>query len=109
MPAPLETVQVDVIGLKLDVTIVEDRVAKDIADATTIEMILRSPDTPIGTATKVIKDAVFITDGVNGQIRYITVAGDINEVGDWHIQGHAIKPSGDFFSFVGHFTVKANL
>jgi hypothetical protein len=56
-----------------------------------------------------IKTADFTSDGTDGKIRYVVVAGDLNADGRWRIQGKIIIPSGTFSTEIGTFMVHANL
>ena len=98
------TIQKDDIGTNFDLTFKEAGVAVDISGATTKEIILRAPD-----ATKTTYAGTFISDGTDGQLRYTTVATDIDQDGHWHLQGKIIMPAGTFFSSVEDFYVKPNL
>ena len=53
--------------------------------------------------------AIDQADGTDGQLRYTTVANDIDEAGHWHIQGKIINASGTFYSSIEDFYVKPNL
>lgn len=76
----------------------------DVGAATTLNMIFKSPSGVVST-----KNAVFTTDGSDGQIQYITVDGDLNEVGQWKLQVYIVLPSGSWRSDVGTFYVHENL
>lgn len=99
-----EEVRVGDIGTILEVTLTEDGAAVNISTATTIEIKLKPPE----AATKT-KTATFSTDGSDGKIRYITISGDIDEEGQWRIQGHVILPTGEWHSAIGKFVVEGNL
>ena len=93
-----QTVRKDDIGTKFTVTTVEDDVAKDGSLATTQELIFTKPD-----GTEVTQTSVFVTDGSDGKIRYVSVADDLDQVGRWRLRGHVILPTGDFRSIKGVF------
>lgn len=109
-----EDIQKGSIGTVLEVEIVESVLASsgntcilevvDVSSATTKEIILQKPD---GTA--MVKTAEFTVGGVDGLIRYVTIAADMDDVGKWLIQGHVIMPTGEWFSKVGEFNVGGNL
>ena len=92
------------IGTALTVEIQENEVAVPIDTAETIKIILKKP-----TGEVLIKDAAFVTDGSDGQIRYVTVAGDLDCSGEWKIQGKVVMPSGTWNSEVDKFEVYDNI
>jgi len=92
-------------GTQLRVTIQDcNSTAIDISDATTTEIILKKPD-----GTTVHKTAYFLTDGVDGKIRYTAASGDFDLVGSWKIQGYIVTPSGEWSSEFESFKVHRNL
>lgn len=78
--------------------------AEDISAATTKNIILKKPD-----GTKLTKTASFSTDGTDGYIQYVTVAGDIDTAGDWELQVYIVEPSGAWYTDTKKFTVYSNL
>ena len=76
----------------------------DISSATTKNFILKKPD-----GTKVTLAGVFTTDGTNGQIQYVTIANDLDQVGDWKLQLHLVLSDGTWRSEIGYFRVINNL
>jgi len=98
------TIQKNDIGTRFDLTFLEAGTAVDISSASTKSIILTAPD-----ATKTTYAGTFITDGTNGQLRYTTVTGDIDQAGHWHLQGKVIITAGTFSSSVEDFYVKPNL
>lgn len=103
LPLP-QRIQLDDIGTIIRVTI-EDPPGTpvDVSAASIQEIILTSP-----SGVKKTKTSVFDGTGVNGKIRYITIAGDMDEVGRWHVRGHVIIPTGDFHSIKGPLYVEDN-
>jgi len=93
------------IGTQIRVTI-QDRnsTAINISDATATYIIFKKPD-----GSTVTKTAAFLTDGIDGKIRYTSVSGDFNTVGSWKIQGYIITPSGSWHSEFESFKVLRNL
>ena len=59
--------------------------------------------------TKVVQTAAFYTDGTDGIIQYTTVDGDIDQAGNWQIQGFVDITDGEFFSSASSFTVLSTL
>jgi hypothetical protein len=63
-------------------------------------------------SSTVIRDAVFVTDGSDGKVKYITVHADLvfNKAGAWKIQGYVEIPSaGKWNTAIATVTVEANL
>jgi len=93
------------IGTVFLVTFKDGTGAVDVSSATiTKQIILKPPKGSIKT-----KAAVFNTDGVDGKIKYVTVANDLDEVGIWEIQARVALTSGDWKSDIGSFEVFSNL
>ena len=72
--------------------------------ALTKQLIFRKPD-----GTKLIKDASYTTDGIDGKIQYTTISGDLDTAGAWNVQAYIVTPSGTWYSSVGSFKVYENL
>lgn len=83
----------------------QDNVIVDLSAATTLEMRFRKPD----RATVLIKTAVVVTDGSDGQIQYITIAGDLDVAGPWIRQARVVIPAGEFWTEKITFDVKDNI
>ena len=58
---------------------------------------------------KMEKTAVLVTDGSDGKMKYVGVAGDIDLAGIWQMQGYVEMPAGKFYSVKTRFTVHDNL
>jgi hypothetical protein len=87
------------------VTITEDCQPIDISSATDIDIIFSKPD-----GTSVIKSAVFVTDGTDGKIKYITIDNDIDQAGVWKIQAVVTLGTGSLYhSAVKTFKVFCNI
>ena len=97
-------VQQGAVGTTLQLELLDDGAVVDVSSATTKEIILEKPD-----GSTVTKTAAFVTDGTDGKIKYTTIAGDLDQVGRWRIQGRIISSSGNWPSEAGTFRVKANL
>lgn len=71
------------IGTVFTATILdEDDAVVDISTYTPKQLIFTKP-----SATKVTQTASFVTDGTDGQIKYTSIAGDLDEEGLWQLQG----------------------
>jgi hypothetical protein len=97
-------IHVGAVGLIFRRTIKIDGTVEDISAATTKQFIFRKPD---GSLLSV--DAVWTTDGTDAKAEYVTVAGDIDQPGEWRLQARLVMPNFDEKSDVDIFTVKANL
>ena len=62
---------------------------------------------PSGVKTQ--KTAAFYTDGTDGKIQYTTIAGDIDKVGTWHVQGYVETSLGKFWTEKDSFKVYSTL
>lgn len=76
----------------------------DISQATVMQILLRAPDGGVLTKT-----AIHSTDGTDGKMRYVTIAGDLDETGTWKIQGRVTLPTGTWSSDRQSFKVYGNL
>lgn len=97
----------DDIGTVFTVTVKDGTTAINISGATTTSSKLIIFQKPSGD--KLEKDGTFVTDGSDGQMKYTTIAGDLDEIGDWDIQAKVVLSSGTWKSDIGHFTVFENL
>ena len=78
--------------------------ASDVSTASTKYIYFQDPD-----GTKTQKTAAFYTDGKDGIIQYTTIAGDIDQVGTWQVQGYVETSLGKFFTEKSSFKVYANI
>lgn len=73
----------------------------------------------VGAGTKVIRfekpdgsvvsqEAVFSTNGTDGKIRYVSLSGDIDQVGTWSMQGFVNITAGEFSTECPEFPVRPN-
>jgi len=93
------------IGTDFQVTITDcNGTAIDISDADTMNIIFKKP-----SGATLTKTAIFVTDGSDGVVRYLTVDGDIDEIGTWKIQASIITPAGQWTSNYKSFKVHRNL
>jgi hypothetical protein len=76
----------------------------DISTATTKQFTFKRPD-----GTTFDRVAVFTTDGTDGNIQYLSVDGDLNVAGTWHLQAYVATAAGNWKTDVGHFKVYENL
>lgn len=78
----------------------ENEAVLDISAASTKEMLLKKPDGTLITLT-----GIFVTDGTDGLIEFITLSGTFNIPGRWKIQGHIISGGSDWHSTTDNFKV----
>ena len=93
------------VGTAFRLTIVNTAgTAIDVSTATTKYIYFQDP-----TGAKVQKTAAFTTNGSDGKIQYTTIAGDIDEVGTWMIQGYVETSLGKFWTEKDSFRVYSTL
>jgi len=78
----------DDIGTQILITIKEDNVAVDLSTATVKQFDFKKKD-----GTTMVKEADFYTDGTDGILEYITISGDIDQVGKWSVQPYLELPN----------------
>ena len=100
-----DNIHVNDIGTIFRLTMTDSNgVVLDISGATTQEIVFEKPD-----GTLLTKTSVFTNTGTDGKMQYLSVSGDLNSRGIWHLQGHVILPGGEWRSSRGHFEVLPNL
>jgi hypothetical protein len=92
------------IGTVIQLTLYEGSAIVDLSTATSKKLHFRKPSGVVLT-----KDAIFVTNGTDGKVKYTTVSGDLDTVGTWKVQAVLDFPSGHWSSSVGSFKVHANL
>ena len=93
------------VGTIFEVTLMDDIVIVDIGAAITMEIIFEKPDKTIVTNT-----AVLSGDGSDGKMQYIIVLNtELDQKGNWKIQGIVELPSGKWSTDIDKFKVYENL
>ncbi len=92
------------IGTIFEITVLQDGVALDISTATLKQFIYRKP-----TGAVVTKTAVFSTTGIDGKLRYTTIAADLDVIGAWQAQVYLEMPTGKWHTATARFWVRSNL
>ncbi len=92
------------VGTQLVITVLDSNVAVDISTATDLKIYLRKPD-----STTLTKTGVLYTDGTDGKMVYTTIAGDLDLVGNYKIQGKVEIDGGTFYTDLGSFKVYCNI
>lgn len=100
----MSEIHVGDIGTQIILTITDNRVAKDISNASS--RVFRFSD-PSGNTFD--RNASFYTNGEDGKLRYNLASGDIDEAGVWHVQAIITTPNGTWHSEVLRVQVRANL
>lgn len=73
----------------------------DVSGANGLNIIFKSPSAVVAS-----KSASFNTDGVDGKIKYLILNSDLDEAGDWEVQGKATWATGSmFYGDIKKFTV----
>ena len=93
------------IGTVFEVTLMDDTAVVDISTASVMEIVFEKPD-----KTKVINTAVFTNDGTDGKMQYvIALDTELDQTGNWKIQGIVTMPTGKWSSDIDKFKVYGNL
>jgi len=97
-------IHVNDIGTTLECTIKDNGVIVDLSSATSLRVILKSPDN-----RKLNKQAVITNPpGTDGKMEYVTIDGDLESDGDWELQG-IVEIGGRWHTDTKIFTVAKNL
>jgi hypothetical protein len=100
-------IHVDDVGTVMTFTFLSGDVADtpiDLATATDIQLILKSPK-----GTRKTKTLAKTTDGHDGMAQFTSVAGDFHEAGTWKAEGCLTTATGKWWSSEAQFTVEAHL
>ena len=94
------------IGVNFNITVMNGLVPLDVSNANNIYIIFQRPD--MG-GSDLIKTATLITDGKDGNIRYTTVSGDLDQIGTWQIQVKVDFGASVFSTDIQKFKVYRNI
>jgi hypothetical protein len=92
------------VGTKLLVTITDDGQVVDISSALALSIFIRKPDGTILNRTGTLE-----TDGTDGKMYYLTVAGDLDVAGTYKLQGQVVLLTGSYYTNTANFKVHCNL
>jgi hypothetical protein len=92
------------IGVNFNITVMNGTAVLDVSNADDIYIIFQKPD-----SSDLIKTASLITDGTDGNIRYTTVSGDLDQVGTWQIQAKVDFGASVFSTDIQKFKVYRNI
>lgn len=97
-------IHVNDFGTVFTVTVKDGSSAIDLSTATTKQIWFEKQDKSV-----LKKDATFVTDGTDGQIRYVIADGDLDTAGKWRIQAYYVNGAGEWHSDTASFKVHANV
>lgn len=94
------------IGIVFQVTIqdCDTNAAVRLENAITKQVHFKKPD-----GSTIIRNCDFVTDGADGKIEYITIAGDLNLTGIWRVQYFVDLPTISTGTSMESFEVEPNL
>jgi len=92
------------VGTQLVVTVKDDGAIVDISSATSLIIVLKKPD-----QTTQNKTAILYSDGTDGKMTYSTILGDLDQPGNYKIQGIVHLSGGTYYTSIGSFRVHCNL
>ena len=102
MAIPEEEIHKGDIGTVFEVTVMEKDattgllVVVDISTATLMQIKFKKPDGTTDTQT-----AVFTNAGADGKIEYVSVLTDLDQVGNWKLQGYVEMPAWQGHTSIG--------
>lgn len=91
-------------NVNITLVVSERNVAVDISSATTKQMLFKKPSGTVDTQT-----TTFTSDGTDGKMYYNLLTADIDETGEWEVQGKVILTGGTYTTEIHKFTVYGNL
>jgi hypothetical protein len=83
---------------------IEADLGDDVSDATGITFYFVKPDGEVISRTGTFSD-----DGADGLVRYVTIANDLDDVGNWRVQVKITTATGLYPSHVLDFEVDSNV
>lgn len=101
-----KAIQINDVGTVFRLTVIEctTQAPLDLSSANPMTVVFKKPD-----GATLTKTGVWATDGTDGIVTYTTIAGDIDQVGNWYVQAAVTVPGGSFRSSVALFRVESNL
>lgn len=92
------------IGVKFNITVMNGAVPLDVSNANNIYIIFQKPD-----GSDLTKTATLVTNGTDGNIRYTSVSGDLDQIGTWQIQARVDFGASVFSTDIQKFKVYRNI
>ena len=89
------------IGTVIEVEILDNGEVFSIPVGATTQLRLKKPNGQVVTKTASLQ-----TDGSDGMIEYITINGDLDQIGTWYMQGVVAYSGNRYSSEIGNFEVK---
>ncbi len=103
---PSEEIHQNDIGTRFLLTVKDGSDFVDISGASALRLDFRKPSSTVAN-----REPLRFDDGtsVSGLMYYDTVAGDLDEVGRYKLQGRVSLPSGTYYTDIHTFQVYCNL
>jgi hypothetical protein len=92
------------VGVLFRQTMYESDAILDLSSATELEMRFKKPDGTVLTKTATLSD-----DGTDGRLQYASIAGDLDQLGEWKVQPRVAFGSNQWYGTVDKFRVYENL
>lgn len=94
------------VGLKLIITVVNasDGLPKNISQTTMKKIIVKKPN-----GTSFTRNIEFVSDGADGQLQYVSIAGDLSVIGTYLCQINLVLPDWNGSTSPFTFSVRATI
>lgn len=92
------------IGVNFNITVMNGTAVLNVSNANSINVIFQKPD-----GSDLIKTATLVTNGIDGNIRYTSVSGDLDQIGTWQIQAKVDFGASVFSTDIQKFKVYRNI
>lgn len=92
------------IGVNFNITVMNGTAVLDVSNANSINIIFQKPD-----GSDLTKTATLVTNGTDGNIRYTSVSGDLDQIGTWQIQARVNFGASVFSTDIQKFKVYRNI
>ena len=92
------------IGVNFNITVMNGTAVLNVSNANSINIIFQKPD-----GSDLIKTATLVTNGTDGNIRYTSVSGDLDQIGTWQIQAKVDFGASVFSTDIQKFKVYRNI
>lgn len=92
------------VGVNFNITVMNGTAVLNVSGADDIYIIFQKPD-----GSDLTKTATLVTNGTDGNIRYTSVSGDLDQVGTWQIQARVDFGASVFSTDIQKFKVYRNI
>jgi hypothetical protein len=92
------------IGVNFNITVMNGTAVLNVSNANSINIIFQRPD-----GSDLTKTATLVTNGTDGNIRYTSVSGDLDQIGTWQIQARVNFGASVFSTDIQKFKVYRNI